>query len=240
EGGYIAGGLTGTKNSGDVVGGHGLYDMWVVKIDLSGNLVWQLPIGGTELDKTSQMELLADGSCILIGETRSNDGDFSNNDGGADFALVKISPDGELVWQQTFGGTKPDSGYAIERTPDNGYIIGGHTWSTNGDLEGFTNRGKSDFWILKLSPETISATLDTKTEPVLLYPNPTADVVNISVPEPFSELHVVITDASGITVLQKDVINGGAVSLAGLPAGIYTFHARMPDGRVRTGRLAKY
>ena len=240
EGGYIAGGLTGTKNNGDVVGGHGLYDMWVVKIDLSGNLVWQLPIGGTELDKTSQMELLADGSCILIGETRSNDGDFSNNDGGADFALVKISPDGELVWQQTFGGTKPDSGYAIERTPDNGYIIGGHTWSTNGDLEGFTNRGKSDFWILKLSPETTNATLDTKTEPVLLYPNPTADVVNLSVPEPFSELQIMITDASGITVLQKDVINGGAVSLAGLPAGIYTFHARMPDGRVRTGRLAKY
>ncbi|MFN5235887.1 MAG: T9SS type A sorting domain-containing protein, partial [Bacteroidota bacterium] len=166
--------------------------------------------------------------------------DFSNNDGGADFALVKISPDGELVWQQTFGGTKPDSGYAIERTPDNGYIIGGHTWSTNGDLEGFTNRGKSDFWILKLSPETTNATLDTKTEPVLLYPNPTADVVNLSVPEPFSELQIMITDASGITVLQKDVINGGAVSLAGLPAGIYTFHARMPDGRVRTGRLAKY
>ncbi|MEY4204538.1 MAG: Secretion system C-terminal sorting domain, partial [Bacteroidota bacterium] len=86
----------------------------------------------------------------------------------------------------------------------------------------------------------ISATLDTKTEPVLLYPNPTADVVNISVPEPFSELHVVITDASGITVLQKDVINGDPLSLAGLPAGMYTLQARMPDGRMRMGRLAKY
>jgi len=49
-----------------------------------------------------------------------------------------------------------------------------------------------------------------------------------------------VTDASGIAVLQKEVINGGAVSLAGLPAGIYTFHARMPDGRVRTGKLGKH
>jgi hypothetical protein len=65
-------------------------------------------------------------------------------------------------------------------------------------------------------------------------------MVNISVPEPYSELQIIITDASGIAVLQKDVINGGAVSLAGLPAGIYTFHARMPDGRVRTGKLVKY
>jgi hypothetical protein len=49
-----------------------------------------------------------------------------------------------------------------------------------------------------------------------------------------------MTDASGIAVLQKDVINGSALSLAGLPAGIYTLQTRMPDGRVRAGRLVKY
>jgi hypothetical protein len=49
-----------------------------------------------------------------------------------------------------------------------------------------------------------------------------------------------MTDASGIAVLQKDVINGSALSLAGLPAGIYTLQTRMPDGRVRTGKLAKH
>ena len=112
--------------------------------------------------------------------------------------------------------------------------------STNGDLTGMPNRGYNEFWVLKLTPETISATLDTKTEPVLLCPNPAADVVNISVPEPYSELQIVITNASGMAILQKDVINGSALPLAGLPAGVYTLQARMPDGRVRAGRLVKY
>jgi hypothetical protein len=103
-----------------------------------------------------------------------------------------------------------------------------------------TNRGKNDFWILKLSPETMSATEDAAADPILLYPNPATDAVTISVPEPFSELQIIITDASGIAVLQKDVINGSTLPLTGLPAGVYTLQARMPDGRVRTGKMGKF
>ncbi len=238
--GYLLGGMTGSDNNGDVQGFHGLLDIWVVKINFDGNLQWQRAIGGSQPDRAYQLELLEDGSCIVVGGIESNDGDFTDNDGGADLALVKVSPDGDLLWQQTFGGSKAEVGFAIDRTPDDGFVVAGYTWSTNGDLTGIPNKGYNDFWILKLSPETMSATEEAEAEPILLYPNPAADMVNISVPEPYSELQIIITDASGIAVLQKDVINGGAVSLAGLPAGIYTFHARMPDGRVRTGKLVKY
>jgi hypothetical protein len=34
--------------------------------------------------------------------------------------------------------------------------------------------------------------------------------------------------------------NGSALSLTGLPAGVYTLQARMPDGRVRTGKMGKF
>ena len=238
--GYIIGGMTGSSDNGDVQGYHGNLDIWAVKINLEREIVWQRPIGGSNPDHAGQFVLLDDGSCIIVGEVQSNDGDIEDNNGGADLALVKVSPDGELLWQQTFGGTQPEFGYAIDRTSDNGFIVGGYAWSTNGDLAGMTNRGKNDFWILKLSPETISAAEAAAADPILLYPNPATDAVTISVPEPFSELQIIITDASGIVVLQKDVINGSTLPLTGLPAGVYTLQARMPDGRVRTGKMGKF
>jgi len=62
----------------------------------------------------------------------------------------------------------------------------------------------------------------------------------ISVPEPFDELEVVMTNVSGAVVLQKNITNGSALTLTGLPSGIYTLYARMPDGRVRGGILTRY
>jgi hypothetical protein len=238
--GYLIGGMTGSDNNGDVQGFQGLLDIWVVKINFNGNLLWQKPIGGSQPDRAYQLEVLDDGSCIVVGGIESNDGDFPDNDGGADLALVKVSPDGQLLWQKTFGGSKAEVGFAIDRTPDDGFVVAGYTWSTNGDLTGIPNKGYNDFWVLKLSPETMSATEDAAADPILLYPNPATDAVTISVPEPFSELQIIITDASGIAVLQKDVINGSTLPLTGLPAGVYTLQARMPDGRVRTGKMGKF
>ena len=239
--GYLICGYTGSNNNGDVNNFMGYFDCWLIKIDYSGNLIWEKTYGGSKLDYAYQLSGNSDGTTWIVGDTKSTDGDVTGNSGGGDLWMFKIDNNtGDLLWQQTFGGTKAEVGFAIDRTPDDGFVVAGYTWSTNGDLTGIPNKGYNDFWILKLSPETMSATEEAEAEPILLYPNPAADMVNISVPEPYSELQIMVTDASGIAVLQKEVINGGAVSLAGLPAGIYTFHARMPDGRVRTGKLGKH
>lgn len=237
--GYLVGGTSGSID-GDFSGSIHYVDFWLIKLGYDGTVVWQKTIGGSGADRADEMVVFEDGSCAITGTVWSDDFDFEGNDGIIDIGIARINADGDLLWQKTYGGTKAEMAAGIDRTPDNGFILTGYAWSVDGDLTGLVNHGYNEFWVLKLTPESISATLDTKTEPVLLYPNPTADVVNISVPEPFSELHVVITDASGITVLQKDVINGDPLSLAGLPAGMYTLQARMPDGRMRTGRLAKY
>jgi hypothetical protein len=237
--GYFVGGSNGSID-GDLSGATRYVDFWLMKLGYDGSVIWQNTIGGSAADRANDILVFDDGSCAIVGFSGSNDYDFTGNDGYIDLGIVRLSPDGELLWQKTFGGAKAEYGYAIDRTADNGIVLAGMAESTNGDLTGMPNRGYYDFWVLKLTPETISATLDTKTEPVLLCPNPAADVVNISVPEPYSELQIVITNASGMAILQKDVINGSALPLAGLPAGIYTLQARMPDGRVRAGRLVKY
>ena len=237
--GYFVGGSSGSID-GDFSGLATHYvDYWLLKLGYDGSLIWQKTIGGSSSERAFDMLALEDGGCAIVGFTNSTDDDFTGNDGNVDIGLVRLSSEGELLWQKTFGGTKTECGYAIARTPDHGIILSGLAESTNGDLSGITNRGYYDFWILKLSPETISAAEEAEAEPILLYPNPAADAVTVSVPEPFSELQIIITGASGISVLQQTITNGSALSLTGLPAGIYTLQARMPDGRVRTGKMGK-
>ena len=44
----------------------------------------------------------------------------------------------------------PNYGYAIQQTADEGYIVAGDSYSTNGDVTG--NHGDEDYWIVKLAP----------------------------------------------------------------------------------------
>ena len=84
---------------------------------------------------------------MIVGDTRSTDKDVSTNNGGADLWLLKISTDGNLIWEKTFGGTSFDVARSISKTQDNGFLISGYSRSTDNN---FTNQGQSDAWILKL------------------------------------------------------------------------------------------
>src|SRR5690606_22973755 len=54
-----------------------------------------------------------------------------------------------IEWQKSLGGSGDDFGYSIQQTTDGGYIVGGHSNSTDGDVTG--NHGGWDFWVVKLS-----------------------------------------------------------------------------------------
>lgn len=147
DGGYIVAGSS-NSNNGDVTGNHGMYDCWIIKLDTSGNLVWQKSFGGAADDRANSIDQTTDGGYIVAGYTSSNDGDVSGNHGQKDYWIVKLDDTGNLVWQKTFGGSADDYASSIEQTSDGGYIVAGSSNSNNGDLT--TNNGQSDYWIVKL------------------------------------------------------------------------------------------
>ena len=53
-----------------------------------------------------------------------------------------------VQWQKSLGGTLIESADDIYSTPDGGYIVGGTTQSSNGDISGF--HGTFDYWVVKL------------------------------------------------------------------------------------------
>jgi len=141
EGGYIIAGRS-HSNDGDVTGNQGNSDYWIVKLDTGGNITWQKTFGGSGDDYAHSIQQTADGGYIIAGESNSNDGDVSGNHGGSDYWIVKLSPSGEITWQQSLGGSGADSATSIKQTLDGGYIAAGYSSPSDGDVT--VNEGSGD------------------------------------------------------------------------------------------------
>lgn len=145
DGGYI---IVGSSDSDDVdiANNIGTYDFWVLKIANTGAIIWEANFGGTQIDEARSIVNTEDGNFLIIGDTRSNDVQISNNLGAADLWLIKITPQGALIWEQTLGGSNFDAGRSISKGQNNSFILSGNSRSANGNLT--TNKGQNDGWIL--------------------------------------------------------------------------------------------
>jgi hypothetical protein len=146
DGGYI---LCGTSNSndGNKSVSYGNTDMWIVKINSLGNIQWEKSYGGSLGDGANSIEQTADHGYIIAGISNSNDGQITNNHGVADYWVIKTDSTGNIAWQKTYGGTGTDRANSIKQTADGGYIIGGYSLSSNGDVA--LNHGIFDYWVIK-------------------------------------------------------------------------------------------
>ena len=147
DGGFILAGFS-DSNDGDVSANHGGNDYWVVKLDDTGNITWQKSLGGSNDDFAYSIQLTADGGYVVAGQSASNDGDVSGNNGGNDYWVVKLDSTGNIVWQKSLGGSNDEVGSFIQITTDGSYIITGHSNSNDGDVSG--NHGSYDYWVVKL------------------------------------------------------------------------------------------
>ncbi|MDP3557721.1 MAG: T9SS type A sorting domain-containing protein [Bacteroidota bacterium] len=117
--------------------GNGGYDVYVVRTDKNGNLIWQASFGGIDWDFGNDLVLSVDGNIIVCGNT------YSMGYGKSDGYLLKINiNNGGLMWQKYFGGVEDDFFTAIKVTSDGKYAVGGNS-NNFGDLNG-------DFWFFKV------------------------------------------------------------------------------------------
>lgn len=147
-GGYILAGYTSSPSNGiDVVGNHGNYDAWVVKLSSLGIIEWSKCLGGTSGEYAYSIQQTTDGGYILACESNGINGDVTVNRGNSDLWLVKLASTGVIYWQKSIGGSLADYCYSIQQTTDGGYILVGSTMSNNIDV--FGNHGNSDVWVVK-------------------------------------------------------------------------------------------
>lgn len=154
NGSYILGGYSRSGISGDkTIATRGNYDYWIVKIDSTGNKLWDNRYGGNNADYLESIKQTTDGGYILGGYSESDSsGDKSQPSwGDEDYWIVKIDSSGNKQWDKRFGGIYSDYLYCIEQTADNGYILSGKSASpVSGDKTQPTwSQSITDYWIVK-------------------------------------------------------------------------------------------
>jgi len=150
DGGYIVASYSRSQDL-DVSGNLGGSDYWIVKLSSGGEIEWEENYGGSDSDIPVSIEQTNDGGYVIAGNTSSEDGNVSVNNGYSDFWVLKIDPEGNELWEKTYGGSSTDVARSMQHTSDGGYILTGYSYSDDGDVTG--NYGASDYWVLKLDPE---------------------------------------------------------------------------------------
>ena len=119
----------------------------------SQKILWEKSLGGKQSDYLMDAKPTADYCFILAGSSISNKSGTktSNNKGDFDYRIWKMDEEGNLDWQESYGGLENDFLQSICLTIDGGFILGGTSSSNIGFNKKEDCKGQDDFWIIKLN-----------------------------------------------------------------------------------------
>jgi len=114
DGGYIVAGRTGSYGSGNA-------DIFLMKLDGSGNVVWARAYGRSGPDFGYDVQITSDGGFVVVG--------YYTSSGDTNAIIVKTNSSGNVQWYRVLGGTQMDAFYSVKQTSDGGFIATGITKS---------------------------------------------------------------------------------------------------------------
>jgi uncharacterized delta-60 repeat protein len=123
-------------------------DICVTRLNKKGQTKWRTLLGGKRTDKGISISRAADGNLLILGEGKS----FKH--GGQDLYVAKLSLEGKIIWEKTFGGERDEYAGGIAGTNDGGVLL-------VGDSESFSKKGYRDIYIVRLDKD--GKMLSTKT-----------------------------------------------------------------------------
>jgi hypothetical protein len=189
EGGYIVAGTMRTSLTN--------YDIFLIKTDANGNIIWAKTYAETNDDRTYSVQQTSDGGYIVAG-TRRISLNYS-------IFLIKTDANGNVQWAKAYGGGGEDRAFSVQQTSDGGYIVTGRTGSfgaggvdvfliktdANGDIGSCGIVGSASPTV-----NTVSPTVNTPSPSVSSIsltpgsPSPTVTTINtltVSAPCPLSD-----------------------------------------------------
>ncbi len=155
DGGYLLSGDSGSEISGDkTVGTNGFDDLWLVKINATGDIQWQQTYGGNSTEWLSNLHPSKDGG-YFVGAMSGSDAGYDkseNSQGGRDYWMFKISEDGDKCWDKTLGGIGDDQPMFGFEDREGNYVLAGWTDSDASGDKTQISRGGRDGWVVKIKP----------------------------------------------------------------------------------------
>lgn len=150
DGGYIVAGHAASSN-GDVTSNHqpGKTDAWLIRLDESGETIWDKSFGGVKNDSAYALIQTADNGFLIAGASESSAGEVTGNNGLSDAWAIKTDKNGNLIWKQNIGSAGYEAFYSAVENSDGTYTLAGYT--TSATIGGINNHGEKDLLLVKLA-----------------------------------------------------------------------------------------
>lgn len=146
----------------DIHTSNGWADIYIQKMDASGNFQWAKTFGGSSTDYGYSLTTDPAGNVYVTG-LFLNTVDFDPgagteshvSNGSYDVYIVKLNISGDLLWAKTFGGADDDEAFGVTISPDNTiYIMGAFSGTVDFDpgagVTSKTVNGMHDVFILEM------------------------------------------------------------------------------------------
>jgi len=140
DGGYIAAGSKANSDDNEPP------DVWIVKTDASGTVIWDKTFGGNQNDGAADVITTSDGGYLIVGSYEHDTAQRQD----VDAYLIKLNASGNLIWEKRWGGELGEGAGCVRQTSDGGYVIAGSTTSYGaGEHDGYLlklNSNGNDVW----------------------------------------------------------------------------------------------
>lgn len=140
--------------SGDkTINSYGKNDIWLFMLNKNGNILWQITFGGVLYEYNPKLIKCKNDGYVLAASSMSaiSGNKTTINKGLEDYWIIKLDENGNELWQKSYGGSSTDYLTSVIQTSDYGYLLGGYTFSDDGDISSGSTCGQSlDYWIVKI------------------------------------------------------------------------------------------
>ena len=229
-------------------GHHGGSDVWLVRTNKEGEMLWTHCYGGSSSEHSREVVMNVNGGFTVFANTQSVDGDVqSNNKGEVNVQKIwvfHINDTGALEWEQCIGAIHHSVRCNdVIQTCEYSYVLAGWMWNDDtpsGDVNCSNSQllpdSEYNYWVLQVT-DTINST--GISEPVLqnevrVFPNPTNDIFYISGVEP---VEVQVLDDLGQRL--KTIHSTNEIHLVDFPRGLYFIKVIVEDGKVYLDKVVK-
>lgn len=134
-------------------------DLFLVKLDAAGELLWAKAMGGTDKDFCRGLSGDGSGGVFMVGGFASSNLDLGGgvlaNGGGTDILLARFDGDGEHLWSKSYGIEEDEAAWAAATGADGSLHVtgrfGGQYSSTMkmGEIE-LTSNDKADIFVARI------------------------------------------------------------------------------------------
>jgi hypothetical protein len=225
NGGYYICGSTQSEGAGS-------FDIFLIKMDEDGNIIWKKTYGGVDFDYGETVRLSEENHLYILGTSASYSANYK-----PDHLLIKTDLEGEIIWQNTFGGTNSDYSSSMVCTSDSGCVFTG--WSENGDI------GKKDIVFYKISregkPKFVSSIppFSDSIQQIRIFPNPVQNKFSVLIEtELTTDFKINLYNNQGMVVYKGTIQpNIQCVHHLQFASGIYPFIIQNNNNIVFNGKL---